>query len=185
MFPSVAPPCFSDHGPKVPSGPLTGPTVMMGPMALLASREKVDPGNMPLIDNGLELLSEDECLALLACSSLGRVAVTLGALPAVLPVNYGILDGDIVFFTGPGTKLSAAVRNAVVAFEVDEIDSARHTGWSVLAVGMASEVTDDDEIARVRALGIRPWAGGQRPHLVRLRPEFLSGRRITGDEEPY
>lgn len=131
------------------------------------------------MDEDLELLDEDACLALLATTGIGRVAVTLGALPAVLPVNFGLLDGDIVFWTGEGTKLRAAVTNAVVGFEADVIDPEERTGWSVLAVGRAVEIRDPDTLARARALGIRPWtAASSRSHAVLVHPEFVSGRRI-------
>ena len=136
---------------------------------------------MPLLDDGLEILSEDECRALLGGGGVGRVAVTIGALPAVLPVNYSLLGGDIVFLTGQGLKLRAALDRAVVAFEVDSIDAAMRAGWSVLAVGIAEEITDETDLARARALDIRPLAGGNRAHFVRVRPDFLSGRRITGE----
>jgi uncharacterized protein len=99
-----------------------------------------------LHDDGLELLSEAECHDLLAHHAVGRVAVTVGGLPAVFPVNYVVVDGDIVFKTGEGTKLSAALRHAVVAFQVDEIDRLYHEGWSVLAVGTAEVVTDPDDL---------------------------------------
>lgn len=149
-------------------------------MALVIPGRPADAVVMTLVDDGLEILSEEECRALLARSDVGRVAVTLGALPAVLPVNYSLLEGDIVFLTGEGTKLRAALRNAVVAFEVDEIDRWREGGWSVPAIGVASEITGAEPLARAKALGIRPWAGGNRTHFVRLHPEFLSGRRIAG-----
>ena len=134
---------------------------------------------MELIDEGLELLSEEECRALLADAGVGRVAITLGALPAVLPVNYGLLEGDIVFLTGEGTKFQAALRQSIVAFEVDEIDPLQEGGWSVLAIGVAHEMTDESELAAARALGIRPWVQGARTHFVRLHPEMLTGRRIA------
>jgi hypothetical protein len=38
-----------------------------------------------LVDDGLEILGEDDCRALLATQQVGRVVVTLGAIPAVLP----------------------------------------------------------------------------------------------------
>jgi nitroimidazol reductase NimA-like FMN-containing flavoprotein (pyridoxamine 5'-phosphate oxidase superfamily) len=133
---------------------------------------------MPLTDNGLELLAPDECRLLLGRGGVGRVGVTIGALPAIFPVNYAVLGEDIVFLTGAGTKLKAAVDRSVVAFQVDEFDSAR--GWSVLAVGVATEVTDPAELDAVRALGLVPFAGGERSHFVRIRPEFMSGRRIGG-----
>ncbi len=134
---------------------------------------------MEWVDEGLEILSEEACRELLATASVGRVAVTLSALPIVLPVNFGMLDGDVVFATGDGLKLRAALDEAVVGFEVDEIDPLAETGWSVLVVGPARLVTDPDEIARIRALGVRPWVRGAGGHWVRIVGTFLSGRRIS------
>jgi nitroimidazol reductase NimA-like FMN-containing flavoprotein (pyridoxamine 5'-phosphate oxidase superfamily) len=131
------------------------------------------------MDDGLELLTEAECRSLLASGSIGRVGVTVGALPVILPVNYAYVDGAIVFRTAEGTKLRAAVDRAVIAFEVDEYDEALQHGWSVLAVGQASEVADEAELATFRALGLAPWADGTRTHYVRLVPEMLTGRRIV------
>ena len=133
---------------------------------------------MSLIDSGLEILSTEECQDLLRRATIGRVAVTVGALPAVFPVNYAVLGDDIVFFTGAGTKLRAAVDHAVVAFEVDDFGAAPDHGWSVLAVGRATETTDPEQLAAVRRIRLRPFAGGDRCHLVRIHPEFLSGRRV-------
>ena len=44
------------------------------------------------------------------------------ALPAALPVNFALLDGEIVFRTATGSKLAAALAKAVVAFQADDID---------------------------------------------------------------
>ena len=97
--------------------------------------------------NGLEVLDRDECLQLLSGCSLGRVAVSVGALPVILPVNF-LLDRErILIRTGPGTKLDAATRDSVVAFEVDHIDPFSHGGWSVCLTGMAREVKDEAELA--------------------------------------
>lgn len=128
---------------------------------------------------GFEVLSDDECRDLLTQEHVGRVAVSVGALPAVLPVNYRMLGDSILFFTGAGRKLRSAIANEVVAFEVDSFDERTETGWSVMAVGVASEVTAPEIVASARRIGVRPWAGGDRPHLVRIRTEFLSGRRIA------
>ncbi|HZU79218.1 MAG TPA: pyridoxamine 5'-phosphate oxidase family protein [Acidimicrobiales bacterium] len=130
-------------------------------------------------DVGLAVLDEAECLDLLGRASVGRVAVSIGAVPAVFPVNYGILDGMIVFRTGTGTKLDAATRNAVIAFEVDEVDLTYHEGWSVLAVGIAGVLHDPVQIERALALPLASWAPGHRDHVVCLAPEFVSGRRIV------
>lgn len=124
------------------------------------------------------LLGEGECLWLLEKKALGRVAVSVGALPAVFPVNYAMEDGAIYFLTGGGTKLAAAVRGSCVAFEIDEFDTRYHHGWSVLAVGRAEEVQGEAAARILERLALEPWAPGVRDHLVRMRPEFLSGRRI-------
>ena len=134
---------------------------------------------MILIDNGLEILSQDQCRDLLHRGGIGRVAVTLAALPAIFPVNYAVLDDSIIFLTGEGTKLRAALEGAVVAFEVDHIDPNHAWGWSILAVGVAEEITDPGELRSAEALQLKPFAAGDRSHFVRIRPEFLSGRRIA------
>lgn len=127
---------------------------------------------------GLQILDRRECLALLAGTYVGRIVFTLDALPAVQPVNY-VLDGDaIVIRSAPGSKLTAATRHAVVAFEIDEIDLDSHGGWSVTAVGRAEEVIDAEERRRLSLLPLRPWAPGERHHFIRIRPELINGRRI-------
>jgi nitroimidazol reductase NimA-like FMN-containing flavoprotein (pyridoxamine 5'-phosphate oxidase superfamily) len=132
-----------------------------------------------LIDEGLELLTEPECLELLAGTEVGRVGLTIGALPAIFPVNYGMVDGTIVFRTAPGSKLAAAALGAVVAFEVDDYDRSDRSGWSVLAVGPSEVVHDIGLTFRVLDAAIEPWAGGTRTSIVRIRPEIISGRRIV------
>jgi nitroimidazol reductase NimA-like FMN-containing flavoprotein (pyridoxamine 5'-phosphate oxidase superfamily) len=128
--------------------------------------------------NGLEVLDRDECLRLLDGATLGRVGVNVAALPTVLPVNFRLADGRIVFRTGVGTKLAAATRNAVVAFEVDDIDPLEHTGWSVVVTGVARPVVDPDDIASLTEMGIARWAAGLDGHVVEVSLDLVSGRRI-------
>src|SRR4051812_45755768 len=133
-----------------------------------------------LSNEGLELLTESQCTDLLGgrpVGSIGRVGVTMSGLPVILPVNFAFVGGDVVFRTSVGTKLDAATRNAVVAFEVDDYDGGARTGWSVLVVGRASLVDDDEREASAR-LDVTPWANGERHNYVRVRPEMITGRRI-------
>lgn len=132
-----------------------------------------------LIDEGLELLTDEEALELLAGAEVGRVGVTMGALPAIFPVNYRVIDGAVVFRTGPGSKLRAATNGAVVAFEVDDHDRAERTGWSVLVVGRAEVVHDLDVTLKALDAGLEPLADGERGAIVRIEPTFVSGRRIV------
>lgn len=132
-----------------------------------------------IADEGLELLDEEQCRRLLASGEVGRVGVTIGALPAIFPVNYRVVDDAVVFLTSPGTKLEAATANAVLAFEVDDFGIADRTGWSVLVIGR-SEVVDDDEVwARAREQGLEPFADGARRTMVRIAVELISGRRLV------
>jgi uncharacterized protein len=144
----------------------------------LAGSTRDADDHMVLIDEGLELLTEEECLDRLAPGGVGRVGVTIGGLPVILPVNYAFVDGEVLFRTGEGTKLSAATQRAVVAFEVDAYDADSASGWSVLIIGRSSVVTDPIELARLDGYEITTWADGTRNNYVRLRPELISGRRI-------
>jgi nitroimidazol reductase NimA-like FMN-containing flavoprotein (pyridoxamine 5'-phosphate oxidase superfamily) len=133
--------------------------------------------------NHLEIMGNEECLTLLAEKSVGRVAVSMGAIPAVFPVNYTLAGGSIYFLTDEGTKFAAALRGAVVAFEIDEVDVQYHQGWSVLAVGESHVVDAESAADLMTTLPLQPWAPGAREHLVRITPEFVSGRKIGFTED--
>jgi nitroimidazol reductase NimA-like FMN-containing flavoprotein (pyridoxamine 5'-phosphate oxidase superfamily) len=125
-------------------------------------------------------LDASECQQLLASGTVGRVGVTIDALPAVLPVNYAMQDGAVVFRTVAGTKLDAATANTVVAFEVDSGSDHEHGAWSVLVRGIATEVTDPAELRAVRSLPLESWAfDGSADHYVRVEPTLITGRLIT------
>ena len=131
-----------------------------------------------MTSRGLEILSAEECLSLLRSRSLGRVAVQIGDVPSILPVNYALLDGDIVFRTDPGSKLLAALMNVLFAFEVDDADVRTRSGWSVLVVGSSEQVRDRATLARVDELGLKPWVTEGRDFVVRIRTKTITGRRI-------
>jgi nitroimidazol reductase NimA-like FMN-containing flavoprotein (pyridoxamine 5'-phosphate oxidase superfamily) len=128
--------------------------------------------------NGLEILSKLDCLNLLDGALIGRLAVSVGALPVILPVNFTVIDGDIVIRTTPGTKLDAAATNSVVAFEVDGFDPVHPGGWSVLVQGVAEEVTDPDDLRRLNDVGLAPWSGAN-GRFVRIGTRIVSGRRMV------
>ena len=124
-------------------------------------------------------LNKDECFALLAGQHLGRVVLVDDRGPVALPVNFVFDQHTVLFRTDDGTKLDAASRGARVAFEVDGADEATRTGWSVLVRGEATEITDPDDLARVRQLPLSPWAPGAKTRYVRILPSSLTGRRIA------
>lgn len=137
---------------------------------------------MEPVGEDLEILGREECAALLRSAPVGRVVYTDQALPAIQPVTF-VLDGDgaVIIRTAPGSKFDAALRGAIVAFEVDAFDSAARTGWSVTVIGQACAVTNPAEIERMARLPLRPWAPGTRNNFIRVPLWRVSGRRIAPD----
>ncbi len=135
---------------------------------------------LPLDHSGMGVLPHEECLHRLRDARMGRIAFVTNGEPQIFPVNHG-LDGDsVVFRTSPGSKLFAADMQLPVAFEVDGADPDRRVGWSVVVSGTASSVVDAAEVARLRKLGVWPWADSvQRDHWVRIRPLSITGRVVV------
>ena len=121
---------------------------------------------------------------MLRANSLGRVALRIGETPTILPVNYAMLNDDVVFRTDPGSKLSAALMRVLVAFEIDHADSATRTGWSVLVTGYVEEIRDAGTLARVAELGLEPWVIEGRDFVVRIDTRTISGRRLAATAGP-
>lgn len=119
-------------------------------------------------------LTAAECWQLVRSKAIGRFAINrVGHAPLVVPVNYAVEDDEsIVFRSGAGTKLDA-MRHGLSGVEVDEIDETHHIGWSVLIEGHARWLPDEQQHAAVE-----PWAPGDHPYVIRLRPTCVTGRRI-------
>ncbi|WP_049571894.1 helix-turn-helix domain-containing protein [Streptomyces sp. SBT349] len=125
-------------------------------------------------------LDTDECHRLLGSHHIGRVAVSTPEGPAIVPVNYALLDGAIVFRTAPGAGPSYVRDADETAFEVDHLDETQSVGWSVLVVGATRQLTAEDEVERAaEAVGEGPWEPDRRALWVRLRPARVTGRRAV------
>jgi nitroimidazol reductase NimA-like FMN-containing flavoprotein (pyridoxamine 5'-phosphate oxidase superfamily) len=126
----------------------------------------------------LEVLDPAECLRLLGSASLGRIGLSSDALPVVLPVNFALVDDQIVIRTRRGTKLAAATRNSIVAFEVDQLDPCSGVGWSVMVQGLAREVTDPEDLAAAHAAPLSRWIDPHDGRHVGISIDVISGRRV-------
>lgn len=149
-----------------------------GPSALPAGRRPTETRRVETDRNGLEVLTREQCLALLETVPVGRIVVTISALPVILPVHFAVVDGTVVIRTSPGTKLATATRNTVVAFEADSVDPSGEVGWSVAVTGTAGQVSDPMERQRLLELPLPEWAGGNESHFIRITPVVVSGRRL-------
>lgn len=128
-------------------------------------------------ERSLLTMSRRECVARLRSAKVGRVVFTERALPAVLPVSYGVLREDVVIATRSGSRLEAAARGAVLAFEVDEIDPAMRTGWSVIVTGVP-EVMTDPLLRAAAASVLDPWVPGHNDVLIRIPATVMTGRQV-------
>lgn len=120
-------------------------------------------------------LDEEECLRLLASTDVGRVGVSIGALPAIFPVTYRMLDDRLLFFAANVGPLRSALSDTVVAFQADHTDPLTRAGWSVQAVGVArlSDAPEDRRAATGR--GLVAARAGAEPALVAFSPARVSG----------
>jgi nitroimidazol reductase NimA-like FMN-containing flavoprotein (pyridoxamine 5'-phosphate oxidase superfamily) len=127
----------------------------------------------------VESLDRAESMRLLQLHSyVGRVGFLSNGQIYVLPVNY-LAETDAIFFcTSAGTKLSALAGGSAVTFEVDSSQPLYHSGWSVLVTGTAHEVTDPDELERLRRGPLKSWAVPASEHWVRISIDTISGRQI-------
>src|SRR5580658_8832758 len=135
-----------------------------------------------MADRAMEELDENECLRLIGPGGIGRIAYSGRFGPAVLPVNYTLHGGAIVFRTAEHGPLDEDLRTGIegaeykVAFEIDDIDLAKQLGWSVLIQGPAHHVTVAERDAALKA-GVDAWAPGERELFVRIVPSRITGRR--------
>ncbi|WP_067833723.1 pyridoxamine 5'-phosphate oxidase family protein [Nocardia lijiangensis] len=128
-------------------------------------------------------LEREHALALLAQAPFGRVVYTRDALPAIRPVNHLLDDGLVIVRTRLASQFSTAVQSrsgVVVAYEADDIDVDRRTGWSVVVTGIARPVTDPARIARYERL-LQPWIGSPMDGVIEIEPTLVSGIRIIGN----
>lgn len=140
-------------------------------------------------DANLEILDEAECLRLISPGGVGRLVFPGRFDLTVLPVNYVLSNGAILFRTVEAGSTDEDLRTGIehaeyrVAFEIDDINAETHEGWNVLIQGPAHHLDDPDERAEAIAAGVKPWAGGEREHFIRITPARITGRRIRGRGE--
>ena len=128
------------------------------------------------------VLSREQCLARLASTQIGRIGVSIDALPVIFPVHFILADEAVLFRTALGTKLDSAAASAVVAFQVDAYDADAQGWWSVLLQDIASPVTDSDlESDRDGTLTSYEWSSaGERSRLLILNSDTVRGQLYRG-----
>jgi uncharacterized protein len=123
-------------------------------------------------------LTDAECWSLLSRQTVARLAVAVGSHPDIFPINYIVDAGGLVFRSGAGTKLAAAVLGRHVAIEIDGFDDRDRSVWSVVVKGDASEIDTMADRFAADDLPLYPWVASAKPNFVRIEPESVTGRRF-------
>lgn len=130
-------------------------------------------------------LDEAECLRLISPGGIGRIAFVGRYDLTVLPVNYRLVNGAVLFrmsrdsVTGEDLRTGMVGADYKVAFEIDEFDQEARTGWSVLVQGPAHHLESEAERTAASTAGVEPWPGGEKDHFIRITPTRITGRRVS------
>jgi nitroimidazol reductase NimA-like FMN-containing flavoprotein (pyridoxamine 5'-phosphate oxidase superfamily) len=139
-----------------------------------------DLGEVPQSSRHFRDLTRSECEKLLQEHVVGRVGFCGAAGPLILPVNYRVQTGQVVFRTSAYGMLSELRRRTPVAFEIDGINEPGETGWDVLACGTAEAVMHDHLLTELWGSGPIPWAKGTRNLFIAITLTSLTGRVVRG-----
>ncbi|WP_331766636.1 pyridoxamine 5'-phosphate oxidase family protein [Embleya sp. NBC_00896] len=146
------------------SGRPTGFTHRMPPLP---------PGQVPEPARELVEMTDEECRAHLNLQLVGRIAALTAPDPFVLPVNYVMLDDDVLFCAAADSSLASL--EGPVLFEVDEVIEAAHIGWSVLVHGTAEHNGNPETTPETEHL---PWPDDRNDVCIRIHPDRVTGRRV-------
>ncbi|GAA1086205.1 pyridoxamine 5'-phosphate oxidase family protein [Tsukamurella spumae] len=124
---------------------------------------------------GTTVLDREQATELLRRKDVGRIVIALGGDAEIFPVNYVLSEaGNVLFRTGPGSKLASAVVAQEVAFEVDEVGGDQ--AWSVIVRGPARVRTDSSALSVTDALSLRPFIDDGKYEVVEVLAERVTAR---------
>ena len=136
------------------------------------------------MDTPWEQISSQRCWELLATASVGRLALSVQALPVILPVQYYVTGHRLAVCLGHHTIPRRSLNETIIAFTTDAIDPATRSGWSVQIQGRSSIPgldgfdTDCDQPTAGQIVEIEPGTiTGYHVHLCPFINAFLAGRQ--------
>jgi hypothetical protein len=135
------------------------------------------PATPPSSAHSLARIDQVTCIELLRTEQVGRLALADHSGPDIMPVNYAMDGDDILIATTAFGTIADEATDRPVAFEVDHVDASTHTGWSVVVRGTAHRRPLFEEAGEPAP---DAWADGPRSYVLRIRPDSVTGRRLTG-----
>jgi len=122
------------------------------------------------MDTPWEQIPGRRCWELLATASVGRLALSVRALPVILPVQYYLTGRRLFVCLGHHEVPERSLSDAVIAFSADAISPATRSGWSVQIQGRSS-------VSRRGSRGAaceQPAAG----QIVEIEPATITGYHV-------
>jgi nitroimidazol reductase NimA-like FMN-containing flavoprotein (pyridoxamine 5'-phosphate oxidase superfamily) len=117
-----------------------------------------------------DALSAQECWELLATVSVGRLALSVRALPVIVPVQYYLDGRRLAVCLGHHELPERSLDETIIAFAADSIDPVTRSGWLVQVQGRS-----------VVPRGVRietdcGWPAAAQ--VVEIEPGVISGHRV-------
>jgi nitroimidazol reductase NimA-like FMN-containing flavoprotein (pyridoxamine 5'-phosphate oxidase superfamily) len=134
------------------------------------SRPQSQPESPPRVSD----LDPAECWTLAAARPVGRLAWTGAHGPTVIPVNFVVTGAEVLVRTTAYSEAARECDDSPVAFEVDDVDAATRSGWSVLMRGRGHLECGPSGDAEPDV-----WPPGPRALRLRIEVTEVTGRRIT------
>lgn len=126
-----------------------------------------------------EPLDRDACLALLRSAQLGRVGLSVDALPVIVPVGFSLVGERIIFGAQADPRAVAAIDGVIVAFQADAWDPCTGSGWSVLVQGPARRLIDRADLGPlINGNGLPDWIA-RASDVVVMATAVISGCRLV------
>jgi hypothetical protein len=94
------------------------------------------------------IIDQEACLQLLSAATFGRVALSLRALPRIVPVRFDVHRGQIRAAAQGALALDGAHDGAVVALQADGYDDGTQQVWNVHVIGRLSDCHDRGFVIR-------------------------------------
>jgi hypothetical protein len=117
-----------------------------------------------------DALSAPECWRLLATASVGRLALSVRALPVIVPVQYYLDGRRLAVCLGHHELPERSLDDTVIAFAADSIDPVARSGWLVQVQGRS---------VIPRGLRIETDCGWPAvAQVVEIEPGTISGHRM-------
>ena len=111
-----------------------------------------------------------------AAEGIARVVWSSADGPRIVPLNFTVAAGALWFQVDADSRLARECRGQRVVVEVDHVQAATHTGWSVIVTGEATTMPAAEDPGLLEHLQV--WPQGVRQELVRVGADEVTGRRL-------